>query len=78
MSEERFRTMFELSPEAIVLVDKSQKIITINKKVHDWLGYEPEEIIGKPISKLPFFTVKSLFKVQRHFKQRIQGRDIPP
>ncbi len=77
-SEERFRTMFELSPEAIVLIDKSGKIITTNKKVHDWLGYEPEEIIGKRISKLPFFTKTSLFKVLRHFKQRMQGRDIPP
>jgi len=47
-SEERYRILFETSPDAIVLIDLSFNIITVNQPALMLFGYEsPEEVIGK-------------------------------
>ncbi len=77
-SEERFRSMFELSPESITLLDHSGRIITTNSKIQEWLGFDREEIIGKKLSSLPILTKMGLLKVLQQFRKRINGLDIPP
>lgn len=76
-SEEKYRTFFELSPEAIVLLDASGKVLDLNNVVYDWLGYRPEEAIGKNISNLPFLPEVSRIKVKEKFAQRMAGKDVP-
>ena len=47
-SEERYRILFETSPDAIVLIDLNFNIITVNQPALMLFGYEsPEEVIGK-------------------------------
>jgi PAS domain S-box-containing protein len=47
-SEERYRTLFETSPDAIALIDLCFNIVTVNQPALMLFGYEkPEEIIGK-------------------------------
>jgi PAS domain S-box-containing protein len=77
-SERRFRTIFELSPESITLLDRRGKIVTTNGKIFDWLGYKPKEVIGKKISSLRIFTKSSLVMVLQQFRRRLKGQDIPP
>ncbi|HDR06563.1 MAG TPA: PAS domain S-box protein, partial [Candidatus Coatesbacteria bacterium] len=77
-SEESFRLMFELSPESITLLDRTGRVITTNSKIHDWLGYRPEEIIGRNLAELPILSKLGLFKVLRQFRRRIKGQDVPP
>ena len=71
-NERKYRTIFELSPEAIVLLDKKGTLIDVNGRICDWLEYEPEEIIGKNLLKLPFITDKSKTIVKKKFIQRIR------
>lgn len=47
-SEEQFRRMFELSPEAIILSDANYIIKSVNQKFLEICGYNMNEIIGKP------------------------------
>ncbi|MCX7021433.1 MAG: PAS domain S-box protein [bacterium] len=77
-SEARFRSMFELSPESITLLDHSGRVITTNSKVYEWLGFKPDEIIGKRLSSLPILTKTGLLKVLQQFRRRIKGLDVPP
>ncbi|MBD3181039.1 MEKHLA domain-containing protein [Candidatus Poribacteria bacterium] len=77
-SEEKYRTIFELSPEAIVLIDKNGCILDVNKRLDDWLGYHSEEIVGKGIIKLPFLTDTSKSIVTQKFSQRMTGQEIEP
>ncbi len=77
-SETRFRSMFELSPESITLLDRSGRVVTTNSKIEDWLGFDREEIIGKKLSDLPILTKMGLLKVLQQFPKRIKGLDIPP
>jgi PAS domain S-box-containing protein len=77
-SEARFRSMFELSPESITLLDRSGRVITTNAKVHEWLGFKLEEVIGRKLSSLPILTKTGLARVLQQFRRRIKGQDVPP
>ncbi len=77
-SEQKYRSIFELSPEAIVLLDTKGKILDVNVKVYDWLGYTPEEVIGKNLIMLPFLPKRSKVKVMKNFLQRMYGKKLPP
>lgn len=50
--EEKYRTLFELSPNGILLEDKDGNIIDTNSAFSESLGYKREEIIGKNVQML--------------------------
>lgn len=77
-AENKYRTIFELSPMAIVLLDPKGRLTDLNDRVHDWLGYEKEEVLGKTLIQLPFLTLKSRLRAVRRFLQRMLGKDVPP
>ncbi|MFZ0052205.1 MAG: PAS domain S-box protein, partial [Desulfobaccales bacterium] len=52
-SEARFRAMFDAAPEAVFVYDpESRKILDANPFMTQWLGYEPEELIGLEIDQV--------------------------
>jgi PAS domain S-box-containing protein len=51
-SEARFRSLFESSPDAILLTDAGGKIIEMNSQVLEVFGYDRAELAGKPIETL--------------------------
>jgi len=77
-SEERYRTIFAFSPEAIVYLDMQRTLLAANKRVYDWLGYRPEEVVGKNVTELPFLTKDSTERIKKNFILRMQGKEIPP
>jgi PAS domain S-box-containing protein len=77
-SEEKYRQIFELSPEAIVVLDKKGGILNVNNRLYDWLGYKPEEIIGVNIMKVPYFSKASKVKIAAKFAKRMMGADVQP
>ncbi len=46
-SEERYRKLVELSPDAITLTDLNANIIMVNQQTASLYGYEKDELIGK-------------------------------
>ncbi|MDF1550291.1 MAG: PAS domain S-box protein, partial [Bacteroidales bacterium] len=46
-SEEKYRNLMDNMNEVLMMVDNDDKVLYINKKFTEKLGYEPEEIIGK-------------------------------
>jgi len=77
-SEKKYRTIFELSPETIVLLDKDGKLVEINERLSGALGYKREDILGNHFLELPFFTGESKGKAKEAFIQKMQGKDVPP
>lgn len=77
-SEKRYRTIFDLSPEVILLLDKKGNIININGRTQDWIGVMPEEIINKNILSLPFITKKSKLIAIENLLKRMKGTKLPP
>ena len=46
-SEKRYRTIFETAIEGMLSMDKEHRIIFVNKRISDMLGYLPEDLIGR-------------------------------
>lgn len=46
-SEERFRALFEFSPDAIIVTDNEGKISELNAQVQKFFGYERAELRGQ-------------------------------
>ena len=44
-----YKNIFDSSPEAIMIVDTKGKILDMNNRVKEWLGYNPKTLIGKNI-----------------------------
>jgi len=77
-SEEKYRRMFELSPEAIVLVDEKGRFVDINERILDWLGYGVEEVMGKGILEVPIWDKKTGEQILKYYNMRMEGVKIPP
>jgi PAS domain S-box-containing protein len=77
-SEQRYRKIFELSPEAIVLLDINARVIQVNDRLNDWLGYKPEEIIGKDLWELPYLPEESKRIIAEQFARRMAGHGGEP
>lgn len=52
MAEEHWRTLLEVAPDAMILVDRAGRIQTINGQTTNFFGYGKEELIGQPIGLL--------------------------
>jgi len=77
-SEEKFRMIYQLAPEAIVLLDSQGRLVDVNDRLYDWLGYKKEEVIGKNILELPYLPEESKSIAVENFIRRIQGEEIGP
>jgi len=75
---DRYRIIFELSPEAIIIFDKKGTLLDVNNRLSEWLMYKPEEVVGKNLLKLPFLPKQSVLKVREKFVQRMMGKKIDP
>jgi formate hydrogenlyase transcriptional activator len=51
-SENRFRSLFEFSPDAIVATDAEGKIAELNGQVAKFFGYDRAELLGQPVEVL--------------------------
>ena len=51
-SENRFRSLFEFSPDAIVVTNQEGKIAEVNAHVREAFGYDRSELLGQPIEVL--------------------------
>jgi PAS domain-containing protein len=59
MSTDRNKIFFDCSPLAIVIINEKGIFLDANRKLYDWLGYKPAEIIGNSFIEVPFLPDKS-------------------
>ena len=75
-SEQKYRTIFENVNDVVVRLDKRGKIIDANKRVEDYFGYKPDEIIGKYFTKLGVLSTKDLPKMVKLFGEIAKGKPL--
>lgn len=51
-SEKKFRSIFETAANLITSVNEQGIIVDCNDRVREFLGYEKEEILGRPMSRI--------------------------
>ncbi len=49
--EENYRQIIENAPDIIVLIDPSGIIKYVNRRIYEYGKYQPEEIIGRPVTQ---------------------------
>ncbi|MBN1292491.1 MAG: PAS domain S-box protein [Candidatus Latescibacteria bacterium] len=75
---QKYKIVFDLSPDAIILIDNKGVICELNNRIYDWLGYYPAEIKGKNLLDIPFFSEKNKAFILKKFSQRLTGDYIKP
>src|SRR5580704_2117062 len=82
-SEEQYRTVVETATDAVVSIDEDSKILLANPATARIFGYEPVELIGKPLTVLMPEFIRKLHEAgfrrylatgQRHLNW--QGTDV--
>ncbi|MCW5874125.1 MAG: diguanylate cyclase [Anaerolineales bacterium] len=51
-NEGRYRSLFDHTNDAVFLIDPALRYLDVNKQGGALLGYEPSELVGKPISEV--------------------------
>ncbi len=51
-SETRFRTFLEAAPDAVVIVDRTGRIVIVNQQTERLFGYTRDELVGEPVERL--------------------------
>ncbi|MCD4664151.1 MAG: PAS domain S-box protein [Bacteroidales bacterium] len=76
--ENIYKAIFNNSPEVIVLLQRNGDIVEINKKIFNWLGFKPEEIINKNFKELTFISEKNKAIIAKNLQKRMSGINVPP
>jgi PAS domain S-box-containing protein len=76
--EERYRSMFDISPISITMIDTNGKIIDCNKVTEKITGYSKKDIVGKPFNQLLTLDPKDLPDMKNIFRSLLKGKKIDP
>lgn len=52
VSEQRFRTLLDSAPDAMIVVDDTGQITQINRRTEELFGYARFELVGQPVERL--------------------------
>lgn len=78
-SEEKFRMIFENVTDVICYVDTKGKVLDVNGRIEELLGYTPEEVTGKDFASVGVLRIQDLPRLLRLFKQTVQtGKPVSP
>lgn len=70
LSEEKFRSLLETAPEAMVITSREGEIKIINKQAENLFKYTREELIGKDIKTLLPYQGKELSEQYAHISNQ--------
>jgi len=77
-SEQKFKNLFELAGDPIIILDKKGIIVDINKKTKELFGYTKEELLGKKFTDAGILTRKSRLIALKKFLKRMAGFEVKP
>ncbi len=71
-SEGKYRRLFEYSNDIILYVDKFGKVLDVNNKLKEVLGFSPEDVIGRYFFTLGIIRMKDLPRIVELFKRTVR------
>jgi len=77
-SEERYRRVFEHSPEAIMVLDTNDRLVELNRRALAMVGFPSEELLGKAIADWPCFVDEHRVRVKDQMGLLKSGGDVVP
>jgi len=77
-SEERYRNLFENSPEGVVLLDLDGKILDINRAALALQDKPRKNVVGKSFTELAWIYEEDVPRYMDRFRRRVEGESGPP
>lgn len=77
-SEEKFKVLFELAPDAYYIHDLEGKIIDGNKAAEKLIGFGKEEVIGKNYLKLDLISEEDIPKEISAMAESVDSKPVGP
>lgn len=77
-SEERYKTLFELSPSGIVTLDMKGNVTSVNETAVRFTGFTKEELIGRHFSKLGTTRMEDVHRYMQIFGSIMRGKIPEP
>ncbi|MEI8139634.1 MAG: PAS domain S-box protein [bacterium] len=77
-SEERYRRVFEHSPEAIMVLDGNDRLVELNRRALSMVGFPAEALVGQAISDWPCFIQESRLRVNEQMRLIKESKDVAP
>ncbi len=77
-SEERFRSLFEMAPDAQYIIDLQGKFLDGNRAVRTMLGYSRSELMGKDFMELGLMGPADQQRARRLLEQSRKGHATGP
>lgn len=74
ISEKKYRTLFDFSPNGIVIEDQAGTILDANPAFCRMMGYSVEELIGKKVHMLS--DMRTVDDVDIHIEEIVKGRQL--
>jgi PAS domain S-box-containing protein len=76
-SEERFKMLAEQSP-SMIFINKGGKIVYVNKKCEEMMGYSKAEFLSDDFSFMSLIATDCRDLVRENYRKHMNGQDIPP
>ena len=77
-SEEKYRSIVELAPDAIITLDFNWVVTSCNAATTRRMGYSRDELIGKHFSEMGFLQAKDFPKHHKLFSSILRGKAPKP
>ncbi len=77
-SKEMLSTIFNNVQDGIIFLDKTDRILKINRRVKEISGYPEEELVSRRYSAMKMFTKEDLILIVNNIKKVIAGIQVPP
>jgi len=77
-SKEMLSTIFNNVHDGIIFLDKTDKILKINRRVKEISGYPEEELVGRRYSAIKMFTKEDLILIVDNINKVISGIQVSP
>ena len=75
-SEEKYRNLFESSPEGIAIISLDGTILDCNPSVCKIAGIDIKEAVGKKFGEIDIVEKKEMEKLEKLFRRKIKGEDF--
>jgi PAS domain S-box-containing protein len=73
-SEEKFRSIFESASDCMIFLDRSGRILDVNRKAVEVFGGSKKELVGKHFTKVGVFSPRDIPTLMSSFAKGLAGK----
>ena len=77
-SEQKYRTLFNSSPDSTILVGTGGNLIDVNYAAQEITGVSRDDLIGKNFTEIDILLKEEMHLHMEKFSQVLEGKDVKP